>query len=317
MLCKGSVVEQNRVRSCWLPADTINSFQLCRRCHFQHITTLLDSFISEASLGELSGRAEVLFQEKQFLNDVLHPAREQALLNLLSTLFEINKNQFQRLLESLKRIPLFPIVVTKRIQQHQPGTRCQMYRQMIKDKDIYISGLFCWHCWSCVAWSLKQRDTRLLAMYNNFGYYFSSITNDVFHKTGQRVFLDYFVSLHLLGKDHHIRILLQHFLTVLPIEEFRSFLVGLFTQIPMMAILFEGKQNDFLPAPFQDPVILESLKQAIKNCIKRTTDTYKEDLMIQTWHPRRLFPWCMDIQEWEEFGVSSANCSEVYRELTE
>lgn len=312
MHCKGFVVEQNKTRACWLPAETINTFQLCRRCHFQHITDLLDSFIREASLGELPGRAEVLFQEKQFLTHVLHPAREQALLNLLSTVFEGNKNQFHTLLGNLKTAPLFPIVVTKRIQQHQPGTRCQMYRHMMKDKDVYTSGSLCWNCWSCVAWSLKQSDPRFLAMYNNFGYYFSRITNEVFHQTGQRVFFDYFVTLHLLGKDHHIRILLQHFLHVLPIDEFRSFLMGFCTQIPIMRVFFEQKQNDFLPAPFQDAEVVQSLRQAIKNCIKRTTDTYKEDLMIKTWHPRRLFPWCFDIQEWEEFGVSSANCTQVY-----
>lgn len=312
MHCKGSVVEQNKTRPCWLPAETIDSFQFCRRCHFQHITTLLDSFIREAIVGELPGSAELFFQEKEFLNHVLHPAREQALLNLLSIVFETNKNQFQKLLGNLKSAPLFPIVVTKRIQLHQPGTRCQMYRQMMKDKDIYTSGLLCWNCWSCVAWSLKQRDTRFLDMYNNFGYYFSRITNDIFHQTGQRVFLDYLVSLHLLGKEHHIRILLQHFLTILPIEEFRSFLTGFCTQSSIMPVFFEGRQNDFLPVPFQDAIVLNSLKEAIKNCIKRTTDTYKEELMIKTWHPRRLFPWCLDIEEWEDFGVSSTNCTQVY-----
>jgi len=315
MLCKGSVVEQNRTRSCWLPAEPFNSFQLCRRCHFQHITKVVDSLIRQYSEGILCPTHEQLLNDTRFLQELLHPAREQALLNLLVSLFEKKKIQFQLVFEKYKKLPLFPIVVTKRIQQHHPGPRCSMYRHFLKDKDIYTSSILCWNCWSCIAWTLKQRDKRLLRMYDDFGRYVSRINLDIFHQTGHRVFLDYFVSLHLLGKDHHIRILFEHFLHVLPIEEFRSLLFGFFTQIPMLYVFYEQKQNDFLPAPFQDPFVLQTFKEAIKNCIKRTTDTYKEDLMIKTWHPRRLFPWCMDIQEWEEFGVSSANCSEVYRNL--
>ena len=41
----------------------------------------------------------------------------------------------------------------------------------------------------------------------------------------------------------------------------------------------------------------------------------KEELMEKTWHPRRLFPWCLDIEEWKDHEVSAANCHLIYDEL--
>jgi hypothetical protein len=142
--------------------------------------------------------------------------------------------------------------------------------------------------------------------------YVSRINQDIFHQTGYRIFLDICVSQHLLGKDHHLRILLQHFLRILPLEEYKSFLLGLLSQPVFLSVLFEKKEKDYLPLAFQEEPILQEYKRSIKQSIKRITDTYKEELMQRTWHPRRLFPWCLDIEEWKEFGVSSRDCTEVY-----
>ncbi len=313
MLCKGSVVEQNRKRSCWLPAEPFNSFQLCRRCYFQHVTSILDTLTKNYREGTSNSVFEPLLHQRAFLQECFHPAREQAFLNLLHTLFQTKKELFHEVVQLCKQNPLFPIVLTKRIQQHLPGTRCQMYRVFLKDETTYTAYHLCWNCWPCVAWSLKQNNQRLLEMYNSFPLYFSRINLDSFHQAGHRVFLDLCVSQHLLGKDHHIRVLLQHFLIHFPLEEYKSFLLGFLSQPVFLRILFEQKEKDFLPFAFQDAIVLQGLKKGVKESIKRTLYMYKEELMEKTWHPRRLFPWCFDIEEWKEFGVSSADCTEVYR----
>jgi hypothetical protein len=253
-----------------------------------------------------------LLEDRNFVQELFHPAREQAFLNVLFSLFQYKKDTFYKLVALCKTISVFPIVLTKRIQQHQQGTRCEMYRFFLKEGTSYTSCQLCWNCWSCIAWALKQNNPRFLDMYNSFGMYVSRINQNIFHQTGYRVFLDICVSQYLLGKDHHLRILLQHFLRILPLEEYKSFLLGLLSQPVFLFVLFEKKEKDYLPLAFQEEPILQEIKRAVKQSIKRITDTFKEELMQRTWHPRRLFPWCLDIEEWKEFGVSSRDCTEVY-----
>ena len=123
MICKGKIQEQNQQRDCWLPADKSSSFQLCRRCHFHKMTSLLDSFTREYGQGTLHPHHEILLNDRDFLHELLHPAREQALLQLLFCLHQQNKLQLQRLITHLKQKSVFSIMMTKRILAHQPGPR--------------------------------------------------------------------------------------------------------------------------------------------------------------------------------------------------
>jgi hypothetical protein len=124
---------------------------------------------------------------------------------------------------------------------------------------------------------------------------------------GPPVFLDLFVSMHWLGKDHHIRILLDHMMRRFPLEDVKSFVLGFFQQPLLLSIFFEQKQNEFLPLPLRDERTVQEFRREIKRSIKNKTDTYKEELMIRTWHPKRLFPWCLDIDELADFGFSCAD----------
>lgn len=137
----------------------------------------------------------------------------------------------------------------------------------------------------------------------------------MYHQSGPRVFVDMFVSLHLLGKDHHIRILLDQLFRALPLEDFKSLLLHFLLQPPMFFVLSEKKEQDFVPLPLRDERVLQEFRAHMKQSIKRSTDVYKEELIQRTWHPKRLFPWCLDIEEWNDFGVSSANCSLIYDEF--
>ena len=315
MLCQGSIQENNSSRPCWLPSQP-NSLQLCRRCHFQRITHILDSLTRDYGNAILHPSFELLLNDKTFLQDLIHPAREQALLNLLSALFRQNKIQFERVVRHLRLHTLFPILITKRIQQHTPGTRCEMYRTFLKDSTLYTSPTLCWNCWSCIAWVLKQGNSRLLEMYTNtFGYYFSRLNHETFVATGPRVFLDLFVSLHWLQKDHHIRVLIQHMFHTFPLEDVKAFLLAFLQQPFLLHLYAEKKEKEFLPLPLQDDVVVKELRNQIKQSIKQRTNIYKEELVMVTWHPKRLFPWCLDIEEWKDMGVSSSNCCDVYNSI--
>ena len=302
MLCKGSVQELTGKRDCWLPADTTSTFRLCRRCHFYRVTEILDVLTQSYESDILHPPYELFLSDKHFLQELLHPGREQALLHLLASLSLRNTIQFQSLLERFKSYSVFSILLTKRIQAHQHGPRCKMYRKCMLDPKLYMSELLCWNCWPCIAWILKQKNSRLLQNYtNNFGLFYQRLTFDQFTNIGPRIFVDFLVSLHLLQKDHHIRIFIDHCFRHFPLDDLTSFLTQFFQSPVMLFLFFEEKQNEFLPLPLRDVTVVSSFKQKIKQHIKQKTDTYKEELVMRTWHPSRLFTWCFDIEELKDF----------------
>ena len=92
-----------------------------------------------------------------------------------------------------------------------------------------------------------------------------------------------------------------------PLEDVKSFLLGFLQQPPMLFVFHMGKQDDYLPLPLRDPEVIRAFRTQIKQSIKNRTNLYKEELVIRTWHPKRLFPWCLDIQEIADFGFSNTD----------
>ncbi len=302
MLCKGSVEETNGKRSCWLPADQSSPFSLCRRCHFHRVTELLDTFTSSYQQGVPHPPLEIYFNNRMFLQDLLHPAREQALLNVLSCLFTHNKIQMDLLCQKLSVFSVFPILITKRIQAHQPGPRCAMYRSFLLNEQIFISDVFCWKCYSCIAWLLRQRNRRLIDKYTKNFWYISRLTFTQFSEVGPPTFADLFVSLYLLKKEHYLRILSDHMFHHFPLEDYKSFLVLFFQQPAVIDLFFGPKRNEFLPLPLQEKEVVKDFEKKIKLGIKRRSHIFKEELVMRTWHPSRLFTWCLDIEDLKDFS---------------
>ena len=310
MKCKVLFQENNQQRECWLPASSTSCFQMCRRCHFYKITEILDTLTRDYRGGFLHPTNELLLNDAAFLEELLHPAREQALLNLLSSLFQENKVQFFHVIHKLKNNTVFPILITKRIQAHVPGPRCKMYREFLKDEHVFTSSDLCWNCWSCITWCLKQNNPRLLHLFRrSFLSNLNRLTLEMYINTGSRVFVDCLVSLHLLGSDHIIRLFIDYIFHHFPLEVTKSILLLFFQEPPMLYVFFQKLQNDFLPLPLRDAIVVEDFYRQIKLSIKEKTDAYKEELVMKTWHPSRLFPWCFDIQELEDFGISSRDRS--------
>jgi hypothetical protein len=123
----------------------------------------------------------------------------------------------------------------------------------------------------------------------------------MFEATGSGVFVEYLASLYLLEKHHHLRTLLDQFFHRFPLDSFKRFLICLFQHPVMLSIFFEQRQNEFLPLPLRDPVVVAEMYREIKQGIKKWTNTYKEELIMRTWHPSRLFAWCFDIDELKDF----------------
>ncbi len=317
MLCQGTIQEQNKIRACWLPAQPASLFQLCRRCHFHKVTSILDSFTRNYSDGTLHPPYEVLFNDTIFLNELLHPAREQALLNCLSALFIHNKIQFQHAIKKLRSQTVFSIVLTKRIENHNPSSKCSMYRYCMRDIYLYTSKNICWNCWSCIAYMLGNREPRFLKQFSdNFVFNYRRLNTEVLQTVGTRKIIDIFVSLFIQGQGHYVRFWLDHLFLLMPLESFKLFLLQLLQHPCMLFLVYtQQKENFFIPQPLQDKVVVDEFKRIIKRSIKEKMHILREDLMKKTWHPSRLFPWCLDIEDWKEHGISSHDCQLVYGEF--
>lgn len=308
MLCKGTLEEKNRRINCWLPAEETSEFGFCRRCHFHHITAVLDSLSYAYVQGVPHPVNESLMQKTTFLYELLHPAREQALLNLLVSLFLYNTKQFEEVISTLQKKHSFSILLTNRIRSHQPGPRCKLYRRFLKDTSFYKAEDLCWNCWDCIVWSLTQKERHLYERFQEqYIFEIARINVATFNQIGSHVLKELFTVLYLLGNDTCMKVLLEHLFHELPIESFKQFLASLFQQVPMIEILFQEKRNKYIPLALQDEVVIDEFKKKCKVFIKKRSHIFKEELMIKTWHPSRLFAWCFDLDDLSDFTDTQWN----------
>jgi hypothetical protein len=302
MLCRGVVQEARGPKSCWLPADRSSSFQLCRRCHFHRVTDIVDTLTDRYSQGELHPPNEMLLNSRDFLSDLLHPAREQALLNLLVALHRYNKVQFLHVIHNLRERSVFCILLLKRLETHRPGRRCAFYRELLKDATLWKSEplLFC--CWECLAWGMQQRDPILVTkVEKSIPKALSKITLDLYTASGPNPYVDFCVAATLREKEWYAIAVVEFLFHLFPLETVRSFLTRLVLEEPFRGRLFCEQDLTFLPLPLREAPLLLSMRKEIYKRIKQETNRYKEDLIIKTWHPDRLFSWCFDLDDLKDF----------------
>lgn len=302
MLCRGVVQEVRGPKSCWLPAERGSQFQLCRRCHFNRVTQILDELTRVYEGGEIHPSNEILFNDPSFLNELLHPAREQALMSLLASLFRKNQIQFSHVVSNLAEKSVFSILLTNRIVSHSPGTRCEMYRTLLRYPSLYMGDKVCSRCWSCLAWMAKQRGDRFQSLLKGgFGLVLWKLGPTLYKDIGDAVFVDLCASFHVRGNSHSLYLFLAQCLSHLPFEEVLQFCRILVKDPSFFSVVLGGSLDDLFPAPLRDKEVLKSLQQSVRLSIKQKTDVYKEDLMIKTWHPSRLFSWCFDLDDLSDF----------------
>jgi hypothetical protein len=84
--------------------------------------------------------------------------------------------------------------------------------------------------------------------------------------------------------------------------EFRDWL-GAFLETP---VVMEKALTDKISLVDKEYLLLwtgqELTPKFFKAIIKRRQNLYKEELIMKTWHPRRLFVWCFDQDDLADFG---------------
>jgi hypothetical protein len=315
MLCRGSVQEPSGRKSCWLPADPFSKYQLCRRCHFHKITDTMDHLTQDYRNGSLHPCDEPCLRESWFLEDMLHPGREQALLNLLSALFSNNKIMFFLLLDRFKKKSVFSILLTKRIQAHTPGTRCCMYRRCFQESGLYNAETLPWNCWPCISWILHHTELPLHQIFQReYTWGLRRLTHPVFLQTGPQVFISLLSTFQLRGMEAELRLFFLHCLFAFPLEEVKQFVLLAFQDPLLLPSVFSGS-IPYLPVPLQDEGFQKTLYLQWKTRQKERIDALKCELVEKTWHPKRLFRWCLDVEELVEFGFTGSNDERILEDV--
>ena len=275
----------------------------------------MDRLIQEYREGTLHPRDESCLREAWFLDDMLHPGREQALLNLLSALFLNNKIMFSLLLDRFKKKSVFSILLTKRIQTHTPGTRCCMYRRCFQESGLYNSETLPWSCWPCVSWILQHTELSLHQTFQrDYSWGLQRLTHPVFLQTGPLVFVQLLSTFQLRGMEAEIRLFLLHCLIEFPLEDVKQFLVLIFQDPLFLPLVFGGSYQTYLPVPLQE-TFETTLRLQIKKAVKERLGVFKRELIEKTWHPKRLFRWCSDLEDLLDFGFTGSADPRILEEI--
>lgn len=303
MICKQILDEYGRKRPCWLPADPSSHFEFCRRCHFDKVTELLDSIRQCLVAGRETQDYEILTQPF-FLDESLHLARHQALISLLSVLFEKKRPLFDIVLAKLKDKRDFQLLSEKLILQHTCGSRCFLYRHLMKTYGASHEKLDC--CWHCIAWILRFTKTEkyMKRQGRNILHALGVLTLTTLQTYGLDTFMDIMTSLHIYEHTSLIGMFFFHLEAVLGRDNVESFLLRFYSQPPLLDFCMAKKLNAYMPPEWNKEKFCNAAYDAAKKTIKDRLSIFQEELMERAWHPDRVVRWCMDVKELHGFRVS-------------
>lgn len=293
MTCAKIIQEYNTSRQCWLPVNVNSPFSLCSRCDFQRIEELL---MNPESL-------EPLLNNPKFIELLGKKEHETSILNALIILHSSNSPLFHFLISATEKRGL-EFTLKHQIHTHTPSKRCDLYYYSFLRYNVLNDTLrytdIPWKCWSCLAKVVRHRYFKPY-WYRAFsnGLIRNRIYQPEFHKT---YLIDCMVSLHLIGKDHAARILFDRYRNAVKNEDkAQTFLQDFLSHPVMIDKLFTKTSLEFIPIAWQKDDFIKRFHVAALKNVKARNYVFKEDLMIKTWAPHRLFAWCFDLDELKDF----------------
>lgn len=291
-MCTNQIKEFNTTTPCWLPVNPSSPFQLCSRC---------DYYKTEEILKEVSSHTEIL-TNPSFSALCSLPNHRVMLVNALVNLHEKKDPQFELFLKSVST-DHFLNDLNHQIYTHRPSNRCGFYQHILKTRQLGRKVLYTdipLNCWSCLAFIHRQKDCLLL----DRAFTKAILSNKLrCSEESKQAVLDVMTSMNLHGKDHKARLIFERFRTALRDEtKAQEALVEFLTQPALISSLFLEAYNEFVPYTWADKLTRSYLQKEALKSIRKRNWVFKEDLMIKTWHPDRLFPWCLDIQELKDFA---------------
>jgi hypothetical protein len=225
---------------------------------------------------------------------------EVSLLNALATLCEEKSPCFSRIYTSLQSHAL-QTTLLHLIYTHKHSQRCPLYMYAFKDmngkKELRHTDLP-WKCWPCLAKILRLKTIDSYRPFIN-----GAIRNKLYEPhLHDRYILDILVSLYLMKKDHAVRLVFETFRRYVKSEErAKNLLTEFLSQPCIIDKLFTKTCKDFIPFVWQNDGFMKELEKKALDSVKAYNYVFKEDLIIKTWAPHRIFAWCFDLDELKDF----------------
>lgn len=288
MICSNTIEEYNKKRQCWFPRDPSSPYPLCKRCTFYKGEELLHR-IAKGDFTEIP--PNLLIEENHF----------DALSFALVSLQKAKHPSFSSLY-----INSYEQYLLRQVYRHTHCSRCPLYQYCLSKqdrKDAHIVSLP-WNCWQCMAWILRQQN--LPGFYQAFTRGILSLqTCKPIKNANSTDLIDCMISLELKGKGHTARLLFDHYRRWIGNEEREKELLETFHFQPaMISTVFKDSYTEYFPSAWKVPNYKESLQKRALQFVRKRNWVFKEELIMRTWAPHRLFPWCLDIQELADFPES-------------
>ncbi len=314
-----SLFGDTRRKTCWLPPDEESPWKYCRHCSFTQKDKLFDSVLTQLrermSLVEMpTGQKEKLLTVVQypwFRQHCAHPASRLRLYHLMMLLRTHNKQIYHAFLQDQSLVPSFIRI----LQSHRPSNDNSASCKMICDLAIYDLHQIPRQCPVCLFNLLKRNRnsreyysafTNYLRDYHLKSYQFPHpqiIMKDYIRMSIQRTdpnrqyafsaMYEYFRRQNPTTMDMRFNQFLQDFL----MEDCDTFGALLNTNMTILQEYRPEWMNEFEFLM----LIVEPARLQWKQTMRVRCDTYKEDLIIKTCHPRRLFKWIFDIEDLKDF----------------
>lgn len=305
MTCENKLQELNVQRPCWLPKDPMSPFDLCSRCNYYRV----EETLSKIYHGDFTGIS--ILQDTNFQLSCAKKEHCQSLLAVFTALCEKKQPSVSTLLDlylNHKEFKCKDFEQTLKYQSrhHTSSNRCCLYRQYLKhrtsEKRVIATDVPPVNCWSCMAWILRQKN--ILGFYEAFIIVINSQRiQSLIKESNTNDIVDMMVSLEIKEKPHLVRTLFNTYRICVKNDEAKKALVQFFSQPATVSLLFTEKAIHYIPPSLlyaEDTFLQQLQKEALANIRKRNW-IFKEELMIRTWAPEHMVPWCFDIEERKEF----------------
>lgn len=311
--------QDSRRKGCWLPGDDTSPWNYCRHCTF----TQKDAIIEDAIKNIRNGRDDMLMPTgtKEKLLTVLHypwfrehcahPASRLRLYHLMMLMKQHNLRVYTTYL----RDPGLSSSFLRIIQSHRPqdsnSSTCKVICDLV-GSDLLRIPRQCPHCLYAL-WK-RNRDNR--QQYAALTSYLREYERKPYHYPHPheilKDYIRYSVSQGDTNRQYALSALFVHFNRRAPqeanerlydflqdflLEDSRTFAAVLENN---MDVLMNYCPQWLLQVEFLTGVI-EPAREQWKQCMKVRCDTYKEELIMKTCHPRRLFNWIFDIEDLKDF----------------
>lgn len=112
-----------------------------------------------------------------------------------------------------------------------------------------------------------------------------------------------------------LRLFFLHCFLGFPLEETKQFFQMVFQDPLFLPLVFASSQKDYLPVPLNDMIFEKAIQNQTKKCLKERLDSLKCELVEKTWHPKRLFRWCLDVEELVELGFTGSSDKRILEEI--